>query len=159
MKKGDIIYFNPNERRQDTKLEDKKHPIVCLEDVDNSMDKFHSAILSSHKEPSSSKVVNIKLNMKYFDTDIHYSIPGTYKEEYLVSMGIWKEIPLLPQQEDGKISIKGLNVILCELLKSTQDNVQNELYSALIELVRKYVKFELVTTDIRTHVNNNNLKI
>lgn len=113
MKKGDIIYFNPQARKNDPNLEDKKHPIICLEDVDSSMEMFHSAILSSDGEPKNSRIKNIEVDIKYFDRNAQYLIPGEYEHEYLVSMGIWKEIPQLPQSENGKISLRGLNVVLC----------------------------------------------
>ena len=158
MKKGDIIYFNPLARNNCQSLEDKKHPIICLEDVNCSKDSFHSVILSSSAAPTNSNIQNIELDMNYFDNNPNYKVPGKHKHEFLVSMGIWKEIPQLPENEDGKISIQGLIFILCELLKHTPQDKQEELYSKLFKLVRDYVPFEYVTTDIKTHIINNNLQ-
>jgi hypothetical protein len=158
LKKGDIIYFDPKTRVSDSRLEDKKHPIICLEDVNNSMENFLSAILSTDANPHNSNVMNVEIDTHFFSKEENYSIPGVYKHEYLVSMGIWKEIPQLPPKEDGKISLRGVNWVLCELLKYVPDKRQEELYQKLISLVRNYAKIEYVKTDIRTHINNNNFK-
>ena len=159
MKKGDIIYFDPLTKKQTPELADKKHPIICLEDVNSSKDHFLSAILSSGIEPQESPIPNIKLDMRFFESNPSYSIPGSCKQEYLVGMGIWKEISQLPQQENGRISLRGLNVVLCELLKTIQDEKQEELYKDLMNVVRNHVSFEYVSTDIKTHVKDYPLNV
>ncbi|MBQ8100601.1 MAG: hypothetical protein IJ169_04870 [Paludibacteraceae bacterium] len=144
LKQGEIYWITVNERTLNKKLKSYKHPIVCLEDTDETdktKDMFHAVILSTKDTPHDSFITNELMPLKFFakrNERNNYNVP-TSDNQHLVKIGLLKHIKRMPPKPSGKISHTGICWIFNQLLKGDNiwHNIENYTIKEYVEMTNK----------------------
>lgn len=138
LKQGEIYLVKLGERPVPNQ-EKYVHPIVCLEDADETdVDKmFHAVILSTKDTPSFSFINNEPLSFDLFeekDDKNGYVVPVA-DNQHIIKIGLLKHAKNMPKRVAGKVKPEGICKIFKELLSIPTAFVEIEDFT-----IKEYVE-------------------